>query len=265
MRARKKESANALDAELEAAFRCGLKFRTTPNSEKALHLAVGCLAYFSTYEAPSLRQFRKVGRTAARKELDDLADAAEMLIKRFGALSATAISALGGRHIMTPIVTQTRYLRDLAAVANLNAAPDAIEKGRPAKKRAIYAASIIVGAFELITGCNADLPANPAQERTRGLVPLTRKIFALLGIEANAKAAVEAALTSNDPIALRARSEIIQEGAVEQKGRKSHVPVLFGNIVQSEKDFFERMKLAELDESSPRFWKRQKNSPPEDH
>jgi hypothetical protein len=256
-----------LDAKLEDAFRRFLKFRTIPTSENALRLAIGCLAYFSTYKASPLAQFRKVGRKAARKELDDLADAAEKLIERFETLSATAISALGGRHIMTAIGTQTRYLRDLAAVArdtDLNAAPDATGKGRPTKERAIYAASIIVGAFESITGCNADLPANRAQKRTRGLVPLTREIFALLGIEANAKFAVEAALTSNDPLALRGR-RAIQALAVEQTGQKSQVPVHCGNISQSAEDLFERMRLAKLDERSPRFWKRQKNSPPEDH
>ena len=78
-----------LDAKLEDAFRRFLKFRTIPTSENALRLAIGCLAYFSTYKASPLAQFRKVGRKAARKELDHLADAAEKLIERFETLRDT--------------------------------------------------------------------------------------------------------------------------------------------------------------------------------
>jgi hypothetical protein len=255
-------------AKLEAAFRnSDLDFSTSPTSKRAISLAVGVLAYFSTYQESSLSQFRKVGRVAAKKELDDLALAAEKLTKRLEALSATAINALGGRHIMNPIARQTDYLRDLATVvrdADVNSAPDAVEKGRPANERATYVASIIIGAFESITGHNADLPANRDKKRTHGLLPLAREIFPLLGIKCNAKAAVEAALESDDPLVCRGRS-LVAALAVGKKERKSHAPMHGGTIAQSAKDLFERMRLTELDERSPRNWKRRKNTSLEDH
>jgi len=168
---------------------------------------------------------------------------------------------------MSPIARQTDYLRALATVArdvDLNSAPGAIEKGRPANKRATYVASIIIGAFESITGHNADLPANLDQKRTLGLKPLAREIFAVLGIKCNAKAAVDAALDSTDPMVHRARQHV-GALAMEQKGRKSHAPIHGGGIAQSAEAMFERMRLTELDERSPRHWKRQKNTSTDDH
>lgn len=258
-------------AKLEAAFRnSGLKI-DSDNAEARVQWAVNvlaCLWVLQPSPALSLPQFKKVGRKVASKELHDLAVAAKALIARLEALSATAISALGGPHIMNPIARQTAYLRDLAAVAreaekelddlavareaDVKNVAEVTERGRPENRRAIFAATVIVDAFEGITGCDADKPANISikhyHDKPRGLEPLARKIFNVIGIAANAKAAVNAALNARRR---QGQQNPSGEGAL---GRRT-----------TSEEFFEGTRLKELDERSPKFWRRHKNTSPNDH
>lgn len=67
-------------------------------------------------------------------------------------------------------------------------------RGRPAKPAAAYAADIVMTGIEIATGARADLPISPFNARPRGLEPVVREVLALLGIVANPRAAIHAAL-----------------------------------------------------------------------
>jgi hypothetical protein len=85
-------------AEIENAFRnFGLKDTSTVGAlrQATIQLVWLCLLPPS----PPTRFLQKVGRAEARKELDELADLAEKLIRRFWTLNGTAINTLGGSHI----------------------------------------------------------------------------------------------------------------------------------------------------------------------
>lgn len=240
----------AIEPELEAAFRnSGLEIR--PDTEPAVMFAVGRLAYFSTYQPPpSSPQFRKVGYKNARKQLDDLAASADTLIDRFEALSKTAFDALADHEFQVGAQRWiAKTLSDLSALAITARRADVSnvrERGREKNKRANGAARIVVDAFEAISGCDADKPANISKkhdhDKPRGLEPLVRKMFDVLHIKGNAKAAIEAAL--------KERRDQGQQNPREPRETKGE-------------DIFERMQHTELAMRGPRFWK--KNSPPNNH
>jgi hypothetical protein len=71
-------------------------------------------------------------------------------------------------------------------------------RGRPKKPCAAYAANIVMGAIESITGSRADLPISLHNARPRGVEPVVREVLALLGIAANPRAAIHAALTERE-------------------------------------------------------------------
>jgi hypothetical protein len=240
-----------LCAELEDAFRSGLEI--LPDTEPAMMAAVNLLAYFSTYQPlPASPQLRKIGYKDARKQLNDLARSAETLKACLDALSATAIDALAD-HDMQPTAKwyaakMSSDLSALAIAARDSNVSKSRGKGREKHKRANGAACIVIDAYERITGCDADKPANIFSEKRkpRVLEPLVRKIFDVLRIRGNAKAAKEAALK--------------ERGQRQQKpsGREP-----LGQRITSE-EFFERMRRTELAKRGPGFWKN-KNAPPNNH
>jgi hypothetical protein len=222
-----------------------------PDTEVAVEVAVGRLAYFSTYQSlPSSPQFCKIGHKDARKELDDLADSAEMLIARLRALSLTAFNSLAEQELQVGakmyIKTMSSNLTALAKTARRAEVISARGRGREKNERANGAARIVVDAFEAISGCDADNPANISEkqfhDKPRGLEPLVRKIFELLHIEGHPKAAIEAAL-----------KERKKQRHPSGRGRP-------GRLTTS-KEFFERMRRTELASRGPKFWKN-KNIPP---
>jgi hypothetical protein len=161
-------------------------------------------------------------------------------------MSATTISALGGRHVIYAVRGQLDYLSDLvkaAREADVSSIRDVAMRGRPKNERATAVASIIIDVYEKLTGDKADLPANRGGARTRGLIPLVKAIFAVLRIRAHPKAAVTAALSS--------RHHKLPEHALK---------VHRGQNINSE-EFWERLRLRELDQRSPKYWKRDKNTP----
>jgi hypothetical protein len=70
---------------------------------------------------------------------------------------------------------------------------EAAGPGRPRKAAAALAAAITIDAFEAITKSRVDLPPSETNDKPRGLEPLLREIFAVGGIDGNAKAAIAAA------------------------------------------------------------------------
>jgi hypothetical protein len=67
-------------------------------------------------------------------------------------------------------------------------------RGRPAKRNAAWAANIVMTGIEIATGYRSDLPISPFNARPRGLEPVVGEVLALVGIVANPKAAINAAL-----------------------------------------------------------------------
>jgi hypothetical protein len=251
-----------LCAELEDAFRSAMKI--PPDAESAVVSAVVRLAYLSTYKPlPSWPRFRRVGYKEARKQLDDLARSAEMMKLCLDGLSATAINALADHEVREAakrwIAKTSSDLSPLAIIARDANVSDVRERGREKDRRVIGAARIVIDAYEQINGCDADKPASifSQEPKPRVLEPLVKKIFDVLDIEANAKAAIEAALLEQQQNAatLKERGKVANEATIEQRKQQEQL-----TSCQSE-EFFNRMQRTQGAERSPRFWK--KNSPPD--
>jgi hypothetical protein len=176
---------------------------------------------------------RQVGRQEARQELDNLADALELPIRRIAVLSRTATRSLGGRRA----TVMARWLKGFAQEVRNAEIAEATRRGRAPNPRAAYAADLVIHAFEAITLRRIDLPsdARANSERPRGLEPLVRRVFQAIGIEGNAKAAIDA--------------------AIRERGKKGDVRTPFPMLAASRsiggKELFERMKQAEAVEAKP--------------
>jgi hypothetical protein len=196
--------------------------------EAAINLVWHCLFPPS---APT-RLTRKVGRKTARKELDDFADQAEKFVECFYNLSGTAITALGGPHIVKASEPKMKWLLECAEVARKAKVDDARDPGASKNRRANYAAGIVIHVFESMTGYAVD---RSSKNKQRGLEPLVRTIFSVLGIEATAKAAIDAAERW-------------------QRSNLSHKPDRRTSATESAAELFKRMQSAGLAKRSPRHW-----------
>ena len=187
---------------IEAAYRRAMKrWELLPDSEAHLTEMLDRLTIIAATvanppkPAPRIEQYRDVGRNSSRRELDKLAEAAETVIRCVDALHQPAILALAGRGMMrAPIVQSIRKLADEARAADVSGDPAVAGRTRPKNDLARGVAANVIGDFERLTGARADLPADAPVGGGRGLAPLVTQVFKAMGIKANAKAAIKAAL-----------------------------------------------------------------------
>lgn len=214
-------------AGLEQAFR-----RLECPDTDALRGTINILAALSVVQ-PSPRA-RYVGRREARQELNDLANALELPIRRIEALSRTAARTLGGRQA----IAMPRQLRRYVEAVRTAEIVEATERGRPKNTRAIRAARIIVNAFEAATLCRVDLPADGRanSEKPKLLEPLIRDVFKVIGIRASPRAMINAA------IAVRQQSKRKHASAFREPAERHAVTA---------EQFFERMKQIDAVERQP--------------
>ena len=229
------EQVDGVIAAIEDAFRnsglpCDL-------NDAALRGTINVLAAL-TVVRPSPASARKiVGRVAAEKEIKNLGKAVKLVHRQLRTLSVTAIDAFGGSHVEVAIEKEMKRLRDLADVVRAAKVVAGRGRGNSKKPRAHYAAGVVINAFEKLAACGVD---RSSRDRPRGLEPLVRKIFAALNIDADPKAAIEAAL--------RERARYIPAPTLTAKP---------SSAADSASELFERMRRSELVERSPKFWKAQ--------
>ncbi len=198
---------------IEAAYRSALdkannEWELRPRSEVplggevTLREAVNNVMIFAEQIAnprqppPPIEQFRKVGRTRARLELDKLAEAAETVIRRVDTLHEPAILALADLGIMRGhVISLARSIALSARAADVSGVSAVAGRGKPKNNRAIGLACTVIFDFERLMGQRADLPVDVAGG-ARGLELLVADIFEAVGIKASAKAAVRAALAA---------------------------------------------------------------------
>jgi hypothetical protein len=232
-----------IEERLEAAFRKRLEFKM-PKAEDSMRLAIGFLTYYASYRprTSSPKRERKVGRAEARKELDRLAHAADVLNKSLANLSATSLEALGGeRRVLDALFDQSRFLSELAKVARETdlESVTAMPKGRPIDARERGIAEKVVGAFKEITGIDPDRDPRRDNERTHGLKPLLKDVFTILGVDASARKTVDAVMEEYE--AARGRNEVA-------------APIASPGVTSEE--FFARGERRPIDLRSPLNWKR---------
>ena len=195
---------------IEVAYRRALTkandgWELRPNSKTRLMTALDRLTLIAAQiknppkPAPRVEQFRQVGRESARRELDKLAEAAERVIRCVDALHQPAILALADRGIMRGhVIRGARSLAAEARAADISRVPTVAGRGRPKNNLSIVVAATVVRDFERLTGARADLPADAPAEDVRGLTSLVADVFKGMGIKANAKAAIKAALAERN-------------------------------------------------------------------
>jgi hypothetical protein len=227
------EQVDDVIAAIEDAFRkSGLQCDL---NDAALRGTINVLAALTIVQ-PSPDSARKVvGRVAAEKQIGNLVKTAALLHGQLRTLSATAIDALGGSHVEVAIEQKMKWLRDLVDAARAAKVVAGRGRGSSKNRRAHYAASVVINAFEKLAACTAD---QSSRDRPRGLEPLIRKIFAALNIDADPKAAIEAAL--------RERARQMPAPALTAKSNSA---------ADSAAELFERIQRTELAERSPKFWK----------
>jgi hypothetical protein len=231
MEQQKTAQLDGVIAAIEDAFRslqCDL-------DDAALRWTINVLAAL-TIVPPSPASARKVvGCAAAEKEIENVGKTLELLHRQLRSLSVTAIDAYGGSHVEVGIEQEMKRVRDFANATRAAKVVAGRGRGNPKKPRAHYVAGVVINAFERLTGCAVD---RSSRDRPRGLAPLIRKIFAALNIDANPKAAIEAAL--------------------RERARQLPAPTLTtkpSSAADSASDFFERLRRRERVERSPKFWK----------
>jgi hypothetical protein len=132
---------------------------------------------------------RTVGRTAARRKLNLLARHAAALANEVELLP-TPVPGVLGEEMALELIDSLRDLGNATQRCDLQHAPGVIGKGRPQDSFIIAVADVAIRFFERVTGKKATAPLTGQ----RGPVPLIRDVFAILGIQATAKAAYHAAI-----------------------------------------------------------------------
>jgi hypothetical protein len=106
------------------------------------------------------------------------------------------IVALADRGVLiSRIRGESAWILELAAharAADVSGVPDKAGGGAPPKLPVNSVAALVVTYFERITGGDADR-LSEKEKGSAGLNPLVREIFLILGVSANAKAAVKVA------------------------------------------------------------------------
>jgi len=129
---------------------------------------------------------RRIGRAAAKRECDDVADLADSLAESLEGLSNTVTDVTG--------TLDSRRLRDLAkGMRSIKDFPNASKRGAPRNDLATQAALTIIEAFQKVTGGDVGKPASLMNAKARGIEPLVADVFKVLGIDASARAAIHAA------------------------------------------------------------------------
>lgn len=188
---------------IERAYRRAMeRWELRPSSAKVLAKACSRFAHVAlTYDVPEMMANRSVGRRYTKKKLDQIARLAVTLAEKVEDLPEPAVLAL--ERVGPTRAEIGGWLQQLANVAHavdVAALTGVSKRKRPTKKFAATIAAHVVDDFEGMTGARADLPGS------RGLVPLIREVFDVLGVGADAKAAYEAVLRARDRARSRAPS-----------------------------------------------------------
>jgi hypothetical protein len=135
-----------------------------------------------------------------------------------------------------------KWLRELAEVARYAKIVDARDRGGSKNRRGNCAARIAIDVFEKTTGYAVD---RSSSHKPRGIEPLVRKLFAVLKIKGNAKAAIDAALKERER---QTRTPVLGQELTLPSTSKP-------DCTTSAAELFERMRRTELASHSPRYWK----------
>ena len=188
---------------LEAAYRRAMKrWELLPDSEAHLTEALNRLTIIAATNppkpAPRIEQYRDVGRESTRGELDNLAEAAEAVIKCVDVLHRPAILALADHGVMPARIVQSmRQIAAEAQAADVKAEFPPCWAGRGRRTISPMAwrrmSSVISKGSQ---GRTRSFPLDAARG-ARGLPQLVAGVFKAMGIiRANAKAAIKAVLAA---------------------------------------------------------------------
>ncbi|MGB6662328.1 MAG: hypothetical protein WBE90_25415 [Xanthobacteraceae bacterium] len=103
-------------------------------------------------------------------------------------------------------------------------------RGRAAKPHAAKAADFVMIAIEIATGCRLDLPVSDHNARPRCLEPVVGEVLALLGIVANPKAAIHAALAMRDQCRASGRRRLFPERGTDAAARRINMNAAIGPV-----------------------------------
>ena len=197
----------------------GIGFELTEKNKARLCTAITRLATLAGNRQPGPREpFERVGLGRTRRELEVLAAAAEQadptaFMDAISTLHEAAIVSLANAGILRPIdPCRPNLSADIrTAASRVPAYPDP-PGGRPRENRACLVAQLVMHDYHELTGENPEV----AGERDR-LARLVGGVFNALGITANPRAMIDAAIKAGKEARSPLPPKSPPTGAAEQK------------------------------------------------